>query len=318
MQLDPHVRGLLDMMATSGRPKMWELTPVEARKMALELAHKVDAKEAIGKSENGTLPGAAGPLSFRIYTPVAPAAEPLAGIVYFHGGAWVFGDLDTHDGMCRMLANESACRVVSIAYRLAPEHKFPAAVEDAYAATRWVVSNAEEIGIDPARIAVAGNSAGGNLAAVVCQQAKTAGPRLALQVLFCPVADIGAENQSRRDFAEGYFLEQPLMHWAAAHYLTPGLDIKDPRLSPLRAADLSGLPPAHVHTAGFDPLRDEGKAYADALERAGVKVRYSCHEAMIHHFYGMADAIPYGKTAMKSVGAGIKAALAPVELLSAT
>ena len=272
MQLDPHVRGLLDMMAASGRPKMWELTPVEARKMALELAHKVDAKEAIGKSENGTLPGPAGPLSFRIYTPVAPAAEPLAGIVYFHGGAWVFGDLDTHDGMCRMLANESGCRVVSIAYRLAPEHKFPAAVEDAYAATQWVVSNAVEIGIDPARIAVAGDSAGGNLAAVVCQQAKTAGPRLALQVLFCPVADIGAENQSRRDFAEGYFLEQPLMHWAGAHYLTPGLDIKDPRLSPLRAADLSGLPPAHVHTAGFDPLRDEGKAYADALERAGVKV----------------------------------------------
>jgi acetyl esterase len=183
LQLDPHVRGLLDMMAASGRPKLWELTPVEARKMALELAKMVDAKEAIGKSENGTLPVPPGQLSFRTYTPVAPAAEPLAGIVYFHGGAWVFGDLDTHDGVCRMLANESGCRVVSIAYRLAPEHKFPAAVEDAYAATQWVVSNALEFGIDPARIAVAGDSAGGNLAAVVCQQAKTAGPRLALQVL---------------------------------------------------------------------------------------------------------------------------------------
>ncbi len=318
MQLDPHVRGLLDMMAASGRPKMWEVTPIEARKMALELAQMVDAKEAIGRSENGALPGPAGPLPFRIYTPVAPTAEPLAGIVYFHGGAWVFGDLDTHDGMCRMLANESGCRVVSIDYRLAPEHKFPAAVEDAYAATQWVASNALEFGIDPARIAVAGDSAGGNLAAVVCQQAKTAGPRLALQVLFCPVTDIGAENQSRREFAEGYFLEQPLMHWAGAHYLPASVDIKNSRLSPLRAVDFSGLPPAHIHTAGFDPLRDEGKAYADALERAGVKVHYTCHDSMIHHFYGMADAISYTKTAMKAVGANIKSALTPVELSPAS
>ena len=296
------------MMAASGRPKMWELSPVEARKMALELAQKVDAKEAIGKSENGNLPGPTGPLSFRIYSPVEPAAEPLAGIVYFHRGAWVLGDLDTHDGMCLMLANASGCRVVSIAYRLAPEHKFPAAVEDAYAATQWVASNALELGIDPARIAVAGDSAGGYLAVVVCQQAIAAGPRIALQVLFCPVTDIGAANPSRRELAEGYFLEQPLMHWAGAHYLRPSVDIKDPRMSPLRAADLSGLPRHTSTTAGFDPLRDEGKAHADALKRADVKMHYTCHESMIHHFYGMADAIPYAKTAMKSVGVNIKAA----------
>ena len=208
-----------------------------------------------------------------------------------------------------MLTNASGCRVISVDYRLAPEHKFPASVEDAYAATKWVAANASSIGVDPARIVVAGDSAGGNLAAVVCQRAKTGGPKIALQVLFCPVVDIGAENQSRLEFAEGYFLERPLMIWAGTHYLPSGVDIMDSRLSPLRAADLSGLPPAHIHTAGYDPLRDEAKDYADALERAGVKVRYTCHEHMIHHFYAMAGAIPYAKTALEAAGAQIKAAI---------
>jgi acetyl esterase len=317
MQLDTHVKGLLDTLAASGQPKMWELPPTEARKMALGLTQMVAGKEPIGELENGSLPGPSGPLPFRIYTPVAVAAEPLPCIVYFHGGAWIFGNLDTHDCMCRMLANESGCRVISIDYRLAPENRFPAGLEDAYAATEWVATNASKIGIDPTRIAVAGDSAGGNLAAVVCQRAKTAGPKLALQVLFCPVVDFAADNQSRHDFALGYFLERPLMEWTASHYLSPNVDLKDPRLSPLWAADLSGLPPAHIHSAGFDPLRDEAKAYADALEHAGVKVRYICHEHMIHHFYAMAGAIPYAKTALKSAGADVRAALAPREILTA-
>ncbi len=316
MPLDAHVRGFLDMLAASGRQKrkMWQLAPPEARQMALALAQMVDAKDVpIGKTENGTLPGPAGPLPFRVYTPVAPVAGPLAGIVYFHGGGWVFGNLDTHEGVCRMLANESGCRVVSVDYRLAPEHKFPAAIEDAYAATRWVAAHASALGIDPNRIAVGGDSAGGNLAIVVCERAKAVGgPRLALQVLLCPSADMAATTRSRRDFAEGYFLETPLMRWALAHYLPPYADLRDPRLSPLRAADLSGLPPAHIHTAAFDPLCDDGKAYADALELAGVKVRYTCHDGMIHNFYAMADAIPYAYTAMKTAGAAIKAALAPI------
>ena len=196
---------------------MWELPPTEARKMALGLTQMVAGKEPIGELENGSLPGPSGPLPFRIYTPVAVAAEPLPCIVYFHGGAWIFGNLDTHDCMCRMLANESGCRVISIDYRLAPENRFPAGLEDAYAATEWVATNASKIGIDPTRIAVAGDSAGGNLAAVVCQRAKTAGPKLALQVLFCPVVDFAADNQSRHDFALGYFLERPLMEWTASH-----------------------------------------------------------------------------------------------------
>jgi acetyl esterase len=317
MQLDTNVRSLLDMLAASGQPKLWDLTPPDARNMALQLTSMVEGKEAIGKIENRTLPGPAGPLPFRVYTPVAANDEPSGGIIYFHGGAWVFGDLDTHDAMCRALANESGCRLVSVDYRLAPEHKFPAAVEDAYAATEWIAAHAAELAIDPACLAVAGDSAGGNLAAVVCQRAKASGSKIALQVLFCPVTDIAADNESRREFAEGYFLEGPLMTWAGTHYLPAGVDLNDPRLSPLRAVDLSGLPPAHIHTAGFDPLRDEGKAYADALERAGVNVHYVCHEHMIHHFYAMAGAIPYAHTALKAVGADIKAALTPVKSLSA-
>jgi len=317
VQLDTNVRSLLDLLAASGQPKLWDLTPPDARKMALQLTAMVEGEKAIGKIENRTLPGPAGPLPLRIYTPSAANDEPSGGIVYFHGGAWVFGDLDTHDAMCRALAHETGCRLVSVDYRLAPEHKFPAAVDDACAATEWIAAHAAELGIDPAYLAVAGDSAGGNLAAVVCQKAKGSGIGIALQVLFCPVTDIAADNQSRREFAEGYFLEGPLMTWAGNHYLPTGVDFNDQRLSPLRAADLSGLPPAHIHTAGFDPLRDEGKAYADALARAGVKVHYVCHEHMIHHFYAMAGAIPYAQTALKAVGADIKAVLTPVKTLSA-
>jgi len=318
MVLDTHVKAFLDVLAAANRPKVWEVTPAEARNMALAFAVIVEAKRVpIGKVENGTLPGSAGSLMFRAYAPVAPAGQ-LAGIVYFHGGGWVFCNLDTHDAMCRMLANESGCRVVSIDYRLAPEHKFPAAVHDAYAATQWMAANASELGIDRDRLAVAGDSAGGNLAAVVCQLAKSSGPKIALQVLFCPATDVTADTQSRREFAEGYLLEERAMQWLLAQYLPADSDPRDTRISPLRAADLSGLPPAHIHTAEFDPLRDSGKAYADALERGGVKVNYTCHQGMIHHFYAMAGVIPYGNAAMKAAGAAIKAALAqPVKLSAA-
>ena len=209
MQLDTHVRNLLDMFANSGQPKIWELPPAQARNMALALTQMVEGKEPIGKMENGSLPGPEGPLSFRIYTPASAGAEPLACIVYFHGGAWIFGNLDTTTACAGRSLTRVVAVVISVDYRLAPEHKFPAGVEDAYAAIKWVAANAPSIGVDPARIVVAGDSAGGNLAAVVCQQAKTRGPKIALQVLFCPVVDIGAENQSRLEFAEGYFLERP-------------------------------------------------------------------------------------------------------------
>jgi acetyl esterase/lipase len=312
MQLDTNARLLLDMVAASGEPKLWDLTPPQARKKVVELTRMVECKEAIGKIEDRTLPGPAGPLPFRVYTPLAADDKPSGGVIFFHGGAWVLGDLDTHDCLCRILANESGCRLISVDYRLAPEHPFPAAVEDACAATAWIAAHAVELAIDPTCLAVAGDSAGGTLAAVVCQSAKGSDFKIALQVLLCPATDIAADNQSRREFAEGYFLEGPLISWAGAHYLPLGVDKNDPRLSPLRAPSLSGLPPAHIHTAGFDILREEGKAYADALERAGVKVRHVCHEHMIHHFYAMAGAIPYARTALRAMGADIKAALSPV------
>jgi acetyl esterase len=304
MQLDKNARLLLDMVAASGEPKLWDLTPPEARKKVVELTRMVECKEAIGKIEDRTLPGPAGPPPFRVYTPLAVKDAPSCGVVFFHGGAWILGDLDTHDCLCRILANESGCRIVSVDYRLAPEHQFPAAVEDACAATAWIAFQAAELAIDPTRLAVAGDSAGGTLAAVVCQNARRAGLKIALQVLLCPVTDFAANNQSRREFAEGYFLETPLMNWAATHYLPSDTNVNDPRLS-----DLSGLPPAVIHTAGFDILRDEEQAYADALERAGIKVQHICHEHMIHHFYAMGGAIPYARTALQATGADIKTAL---------
>jgi acetyl esterase len=292
-----------------GRTKALGANARRARKKVLELTRMVECREAIGNIESGLLPGPSGPLSFRVYTPLTLEDEPSAGVIFFHGGAWVLGDLDTHDCLCRILANESGCRFISVDYRLAPEHPFPAAVEDACAATAWIAAHAAELTIDPTRLAVAGDSAGGNLAAVVCQRAKDFELKIALQVLLCPVTDIAADNQSHREFGEGYFLETPLMSWAKSHYLSSDTDITDPRLSPLRASDLSGLPPAIIHTAGFDILRDEGHAYGDALERAGTEVQYVCHEDMIHHFYAMAGAIPYARTALRAVGVDIKKAL---------
>jgi acetyl esterase/lipase len=312
MPLDPSVNRFLRMLAVGGFPVSPEVDPQAMRAAFVRLAEAVDVKDVpIGRIEDREIPGPFGPLPIRIYSPIIPQRRLLPGLLYFHGGAWVFCDLDTHDGLCRMLANESGCRVVSVGYRQAPEHKLPAALEDCFAAAVWLAENALALEIDPDRIAIGGDSAGGTLAAAVCQLAKRrGGPEFALQVLLCPKTDVSAETESRRAFAKGYFFERTTLEWALKHACPPELDLKDVRISPLLATDFSGLPPAEIHTAEFDPLRDEGEAYAARLAHAGVRVRYTCHEGMIHHFYGMAGVIPYARTALRTVGGAIKESLA--------
>jgi acetyl esterase len=313
MALDRQAKRILDMLATAGMPaRSTHFTAVRMRQAMLRLAEALDVKGIpIGRIENRDLPGLGGPLTVRIYTPVAVKEQHESpGIVYFHGGAGVYCGIETHEGLCRMLANASGCRLIAVDYRLAPEHPFPAAVEDSYFASAWVTQHARQLSIDPTRIAVAGDSAGGTLAAVVCQRAKHAGgPSLALQVLFCPVTDLSAESESWTTYGQQFFLERKTLDWAISQYCPADTDLADCRISPLRALDLAGLPPAHIHTAEFDPVRDEGKAYAVALARAGVPVHYVCHAGMIHHFYCMGGAISYAQAAIAQAGEAIRAAL---------
>ena len=260
------------------------------------------------------IPGPGGELPIRVYRRFGAAATPWAAppaIVYLHGGGWVTGDLDTHDGTCRLLADVTGCVVVAVDYRLAPEHPFPAAVDDAVAAITHVARHAGDFAIDPARLGVCGDSAGATLAAVTCQAlARSDGPRIALQLLICPIMDYGGSTESRREFATGFLVDQATLDHDLLHYLPPGSDARDPRVSPLRARDLEGLPPTSIHTAEFDPLRDEGKAYAERLTRAGMAVSYTCHPGMVHLFYGMAGVIPYARRAFEQIGAEVRAALA--------
>lgn len=310
MALDAIVKGLLDEMVANPTPKLWELPPPQGREMFRLITSQLDAQGiSIGKVENITIPGPAGPLPARVYTPVASGGTGLPALVFFHGGGFVIGDLETHDGLCRQLANESGGKVIAVDYRLAPEHKFPAAPDDCYAATKWVESNAATLGIDPNRIAVGGDSAGGNLAAVVCQMAKQkGGPHLVFQLLLYPVTQYRANTESMKTFAEGYFLEKRTMDWFFDQYTDASADGNDPRLSPLAATDLSGLPRAYVVTAGFDPLRDEGKAYADKLNRAGVAAVYVDYPSMIHGFFGMSAVLPQARQAIAEASAALRKA----------
>jgi acetyl esterase len=233
------------------------------------------------------IPGGVGALQVRVYRPYDLEPTPPA-IVFFHGGGWVVGDLDSHDGSCRVLAIESGCVVVSVDYRLAPEHVFPAAVEDCVTAYRWVVANAGELSVDPHAVAVMGDSAGGNLAAVVAQVARDldVAPPVA-QGLVYPGLDFRMETRSIELFAEGFFLSRADMDWFCAQYLPDPADITNPLASPALAEDLRGVAPAWVWTAGFDPLRDEGRAYAEALDKAGVVVHQRCYDDQVHGFFGM-------------------------------
>lgn len=310
MALDAIVKGLLDEMAANPQPKLWEMTPAQGREMYRMIATQLDTQGiAIGKIENISIPGPAGPIAARVYTPVASGGTALPVLVYFHGGGFVIGDLDTHDAICRQIANESGGKVVAIDYRLAPEHKFPAAADDCYAATKWIESNAQTLSVDPNRIAVGGDSAGGNLAAVVALLAKQkGGPRLVFQLLIYPVTQYRANTNSMNEFAVGYFLEKKSMEWFFDQYTDPSIDPNDIRVSPLAAPDLAGLPRAYVITAGFDPLKDEGKAYADKLNRAGVAAVYIDYPSMIHGFFGMSAVLPQARQAIADASAALRKA----------
>lgn len=295
--VDPHIVPLLDLLATV--PPMHEGSPQQARHAFRELTVGRRAPEQVvpvASVEELTVPGPAGSLPARVYRPEQAGAVPT--VVLFHGGGWVIGDLDTHDNLARSICRGCSAVVVSVGYRLAPESPFPAAVDDAVAATRWAADNLGRLGGDD-RVAVAGDSAGANLAAVVTQQLRDAGgPRLAAQLLVYPATDMVGDYASRRDNGRGYFLDLPTMGWFTSHYAADAALHADPRLSPLRHGDLSGLPAAVVVTAEYDPLRDEGEAYAAALADAGVSVVVRRFDGMIHGFVDMGHLSPGAQRAL--------------------
>jgi acetyl esterase len=265
--------------------------------------------EHVGTVSDRTVPGPSGPVPVRVYA--ATANDSLPVLVYFHGGGWVIGDLDSYDATCRALTNAAGCVLVSVDYRLAPEHKFPAAAEDCFAALTWVRANAAALGGDARRVAVGGDSAGGNLAAVVAQMSRDRGePPVALQLLIYPVTDRNFETASYRDNADGYLLTRDAMIWFWNHYLRKDADANSPLASPLKAANLRGLPPAFVLTAEFDPLRDEGEAYAARLREAGVPVTLKRYDGMIHGFVGLSSMFAQGRQAIADAGAALRTAFA--------
>jgi acetyl esterase len=306
--LDPHVARLLESLAMSPPRSAADLSVQERRLALARLLAFGGEPDAVDGVAECVATGPDWSLTLRVYAPLQADSAVLPGLVYFHGGGLVAGSLDTHDGICRALANASRCKVLSVAYRLAPEARFPAALEDACRATRWVAANAGPLGLDPAKLGVGGDSAGGTLAAAVAQRLSIPGePKLAFQLLLCPILDYGARTESRRLFEAGHLLDRCMIEHDLACYLRAGDDPADPRVSPLRASRLGGLPPAVIHTAECDPLRDEGALYADRLRDAGAPVRYRCHSGMIHLFYGLKDLIPYAVEAIRLMGADVRA-----------
>jgi acetyl esterase len=309
MALDPQARAVLDQMAAMGGPPLHEMPVSEARKSFAALATMQGEPEAVAKAEDRTLPGAAAGIPVRIYTPAGKGSLPV--LVYFHGGGWVIGNIETSDGLCRTLANAAGCIVVSVDYRLAPEHPFPAAVDDAYGAALWAVENAASFGGDPSRVAVGGDSAGGNLAAVVAQAARDRGkPALTFQLLVYPVTDAACDTPSYGENADGYLLTRDAMRWFWNHYTRSDADRRNPHASPLRAGSLTGLPAALVITAEFDPLRDEGERYARRLRDAGVPVQLTRYEGMIHGFFAMSGVIEQGRKAIQEAAGALQTAFA--------
>jgi len=297
MPLTPESQEFLRQVKLARLPSANECTVEQARSL---MPPPVEPLEQVAGIEDRQIAGPAGEIPVRIYRPAGAkpdAAGMLPGIVYYHGGGWVVGNIASHDGICRMLANRAGAITISVDYRLAPEHKFPAAVDDAYAAACWAAQNGNELGIDPKRLIVAGDSAGGNLAAAVCLMARDRGfPALACQLLFYPVTDRNFETPSYQQYAEGYYLSRDAMTWYWNHYLASDADAAHPYAAPLQASDLSNLPPAIVLVAECDPLCDEGVAYAEKLKAHGTEVFTLAGQGLLHGFLRRPDAFPEVET----------------------
>lgn len=301
MALDPQAQVIIDMMASSGF-SFAGADPVALRdQMSMT---NMPSPIALASITDRTIPGPAGEIPVRIYRPSDEAGLPVT--VFFHGGGWVIGDLESHDHCCRTIASKAECVVVAVDYRLAPEAKFPAAIDDAWAATEWVATHADELGVDAGRLAVAGDSAGGNLAAVVSNISRDhEHVEIIKQALIYPVTDGNCDRPSMTDNAEGYFLTRDAMDWFHDHYTVTEADLADPRYSPI-LADLAGAPSAVVVTAGYDPLRDQGNEYAARLIEAGVDVDHVEYEGMFHGFFSMDAAIDMASEAQDQVAAALK------------
>jgi acetyl esterase len=306
MPLSAKSKEFLEMFAASGAPPLGTVPVPETRAAFDGIAAFGGPPVEVAKIEDRKIPGPGGEIPIRVYTPEGKAPMPV--IVFFHGGGWVIGTLETHDPICRHLAKQAGAVVVSVDYRLAPEHKFPAGPEDCYAATAWVAEHAAEIGVDAKRLVVGGDSAGGNLAAVVSLMARDRGkPRIAHQLLIYPVTDHSYETVSYRENAKGLLLEKDSMVWFWNHYLSSSADGQNPYASPLRAKDLKGLPPATVVTAEFDPLRDEGEAYAKRLREAGVPVKAKRYDGVIHGFAILGGVFPEAAQVVADIAAEVRA-----------
>jgi acetyl esterase len=307
--LDPQVAGLLKQMIDMKLPELHTMAPRSAREFfntSIKLV--MGMPEEVSKVEDMKIPGPAVPIPIRVYTPGGKGPFPI--FVYIHGGGFVVGDIHMGDNFCRAIANRASCVVVSVDYRLAPEHKFPAALDDSYAAVRWVADNADHLNGDRSRIAVGGDSAGGNLSAVVSLRARDESAKFPVcQVLIYPATNLSMHaTGSMSEFSEGYFLTGADMLWFGDQYFEKGHDRRNPYASPLLAADLSNLPSALIITAGFDPLRDEGEAYGNRLRKAGVPVKVSRYAGMIHGFITMDGMIDKCKDAINEVAANLREA----------
>ena len=308
--LDPQIEGVLKLIEDAGHPEFWQLTPEQARAAFEKTAPILDAKPVeVFNVENLKIPSPSGNIPLRIYIP-AESQQPLPILLWLHGGGFVVGGLNSYDSICRQLTKRAECIVVSVDYRLAPDHKFPAAVEDCFATLQWVVKYAGAFGADPTRIAIGGDSAGGNLSAVTAILARDAGlvKNIVLQLLIYPCTAVKPDTDSHYQYAEGYLLTRKNMLWFIDNYLNDESDTQDFRYAPLITEDLSHLPPALIIVADHDPLYDEGVAYAGRLRAAGNQVELSDYQGAIHGFYSMSGATDIAKQALEESATALKKA----------